>query len=157
MRKRSSTKPPLDPTFFTDRDLGHEVPDALRAAGLSVEPHDDHFGPRTLDTEWLREVGRRGWVALTHNKEIRYNAEERDMVMRAGVPLFMLIGKTTHAVLARNFIQTFPRVVEFLVRHAPPFIARVYRPSPVSAVADGEPGRVDLWLAFEEWRARYGP
>lgn len=156
MRKQSSTKPPPDPTFFTDRDLGHQVPDALREAGISVERHDDHFGPLTPDTKWLREVGRRGWVALTHNKEIRYNTDERDMVMRAGVPLFMLIGDTTHAILARNFIQTLPRVMAFLDEHDPPFIARVYRPSPVTAVADGKAGRVNLWLSLDEWRARFG-
>lgn len=153
MRKRSSTKPQRRPTFFTDRDLGHQVPDALARAGLSVERHDDHFDPSTPDTEWLREIGRRGWVALSHNKEIRCNALERDMVMRAGVPLFMLIGDTTHAVLAKNFVQTLPRIMTFLAKHQPPFIARVYRPSPVTDVAAGKPGRVELWLSLNQWRA----
>jgi hypothetical protein len=29
--------------YFTDRDLGKKIPEILRAAGLSVERHADHF------------------------------------------------------------------------------------------------------------------
>ena len=117
---------------------------------MRVERHDAHFGPTTTDTEWLREIGQRGWIALTHNKEIRYNTHERDMVMRAGVPLFMLIGKHTHDVLARNLVLTLPRVLAFLDFHEPPFIARVYR-APETDFLRGLPGRVDLWLSHADW------
>lgn len=151
MRKRSSTKPP-EPTFFTDRDLGRQIPEILERADLLVERHDDHFPPHTLDVDWLREVGRRGWLALTHNKEIRYRTAERDMVMRAGVGLFMLIGHAPHAELAMNFVQTLSKVHAFLSTHDPPFIARVYRPSPATDVTLGKPGRVELWLSLEQWK-----
>jgi hypothetical protein len=152
LRKRSSTKQLPDHTFFTDRDLGHQVPAILKAAGLNVERHDDHFAPLTPDTTWLRAVGQRGWIALSHNKGIRYNTGERDMAMRASAALFFLIGSTTHEILARNFVQSLDRVEEFLAVHQRPFIARIYRPTPVSAVADGKPGRVDMWLSLEDWR-----
>lgn len=150
MKRPSSSKPQPERVFFADRDLGRILPEALVQAGLHVERHDSHFGPHTLDTEWLREVGRRGWIALTHNKAIRYNTEERDMVMRSGVPLFMLIGKHSHDILARNFVQTIPRVLSFLAEHQPPFIARIYK----AASADydgGKPGRVELWLDHRGW------
>ncbi len=85
LKKRSASKPQPDRVFFADRDLGRSVPNALNAAGVRVERHDTHFEPSTPDTEWLREVGRRGWIALSHNRDIRYNTAERDMVMRAGL------------------------------------------------------------------------
>lgn len=150
-RKLSSTKPLPEYTFFTDRDLGHQVPDRLRAAGLSVERHDDHFEPLTPDTVWLKAVGEYGWIALSHNKQIRYNTAERDMAMRAHLRLFFLIGDTTHEILAKNFVQTVDRVRSFLATHEPPFIAKIYRPTPVASVEDGLPGRVEMWLSHEEW------
>jgi hypothetical protein len=122
----------------------------IAQAGLRVERHDDHFGPTTADVEWISEIGKRGWIAITHNKEIRYNTRERDMVMRAGVPLLMLIGKQRHDVLARNFIHSIPRILGFLDQHDPPFIARVYKPSD-KEFDEGKPGRVDLWLDYEKW------
>ncbi len=125
------------------------MPEALRASGLNVERHDDHFGPHTLDTEWLGEVGARGWVALSHNKAIRYNTIERDACMRAGVPLFMLIGATTHAELAQNFIRTVDKVFRFLDENSPPFIAKIHRP-PHEELVQGKPGRVSMWLSYED-------
>jgi len=150
LKRPSSSKPPPERIFFTDRDLGRAIPKALAKAGVHVERHDAHFEPTTPDTHWLREIGRQGWIALTHNKYIRYNNEERDMVMRAGVPLFMLIGKHRHDILARNLIQTLPRIHAFLDAHVPPFIARVYRASELD-FEQGKPGRVDLWLTYEDW------
>lgn len=156
MKKPSSTKQQPERVFFTDRDLGRQVPDILERAGFHVERHDEHFGPLTPDSVWLAEVGRRGWIGLSHNKSIRYNTEERDLSMRAGLALFMLIGHTTHALLARNLVQTFPKVLKFLEEHDPPFIARIYRPTPVEAVEDGRPGRVNLWLSHDEWVRKLG-
>lgn len=156
MKRRPSSKPRPEPTFFTDRDLGRTIPDALRAAGVLVEAHDSHFSPTTPDTEWLQHVGTRGWIALTHNKEIRYNPQERDMVMRSGVRLFMLIGHHTHPVLAQNLINTLPRIHRFLDDQPAPFIARVYKAS-AEAFESGKAGKVDLWLSYEEWKKQYGP
>lgn len=143
------------PTFFTDRDLGRRVPDALRDAGFTVERHDDHFGPLTTDPQWLAEVGRRGWIAFSHNRDIRYRSQERDAAMRAGIPLFFLIGHAPHSELASNLITTFPRVIQFLQEHQPPFIAKIYRPTPIADVGR-RPGRVQMWLSETAWRASTG-
>ena len=147
MKRPSSSKPPPDRVFFTDRDLGRIVPDALRAACVRVESHDAHFPPGTLDVDWLEAVGRHGWIAITHNKDIRYNTQERDMVMRARVPLFMLIGHQSHPVLARNLVNTLPRILTFVESHNPPFIARVYKAEP-SAFEAGRSARTRRTLAL---------
>ena len=155
MKRPSSTKPPPDLIFFTDRDLGRIIPDALERAGVQIARHDDHFGPTTPDVEWLSVIGCKGWIALTHNKAIRYNLQERDMVMRAGVPLFMLIGHHPHGVLARNLVNTLPKIYRFLSTHQRPFIARVYK-APDPDFKEGNPGRVDLWLSYDEWASHVG-
>ena len=84
---------PAEPTFFTDRDLGKIIPKLLAEAGYSVERHDDHFGPKTPDPEWLLAVGSNKWVAFTRDKRIRYTSDSLKMVMRSRIPLFILVGK----------------------------------------------------------------
>lgn len=73
--------------YFTDRDLGKRFPEILRLGGLTVERHDDHFPPDASDAAWLEQVGKRHWIALTHDRRIRYKPNERDAVMRHGVAL----------------------------------------------------------------------
>jgi hypothetical protein len=63
--------------YFVDRSLGGRiVVDALRAAGETAHAHDEHFAADTPDADWLSEVGKRGWVVLTKDKEIRRNQLE---------------------------------------------------------------------------------
>lgn len=84
-----STDAPL--TFFVDRSLGaHDVPDALRATGVHVEIHDDHFAPDTPDATWLAEVGARGWIVLTKDSRIRRHPLELQALLGANVAAFMV-------------------------------------------------------------------
>ena len=152
MQRRFSTKPQLDYIFFTDRDLGHIVPNALRQAGFKVERHADHFATDSVDADWLSEVGNRDWVALTHNWRQRYVASERDAVMRSRLALFLLIGHASHDELAANLVRTMPRVLRFLAKTDPPFIAKIYRPNTI-ANPDPDPGSVKMVLSLEEWIA----
>lgn len=64
--RRSSTKEPPEPVFFTDRDLGPTVAAMLRAGGMRIEAYHEHFALDNVpDTEWLRFIGGRGWIALS--------------------------------------------------------------------------------------------
>ena len=132
--------------YFTDRDLGKRFGEILKAAGLTVERHADHFADDAADEVWLAEVGKRGWIALTHDRRIRYKPNERDAVMRHGVALLVIVGNAPFAELAHAFVATIPRVEQFLAGHKPPFIAKVYRPSlDKAAPSRVEPGRIELW------------
>jgi PIN like domain len=135
----------LSHVYFTDRDLGKRFPEILRASGLNVERHADHFSPETPDAVWLEEVGKRGWIALTHDQRIRYKPNERDAVMRHGVALLVVVGKAPFPDLARAFVATLPRIESFLAEHEPPFIAKVYRPAFPDVVRGAAVGRVELW------------
>ncbi len=132
--------------FFTDRDLGSSFPDILAAAGLSVERHRDHFAPDCADEVWLRSIGEQGWTALTHDRRIRYKPNERNAVIRHGVRLLVIVGNASHSDLAHAFVTTLPRIRRFLDRNRPPFIGKVYRPTPAEvARRRNAPGRVELW------------
>lgn len=132
--------------YFTDRDLGKRFPGILRSGGLTVERHADHFAHDTPDETWLEAVGRRGWIALTHDRRIRYKPNERDAVMRHGVALLVIVGAAPFPDLARAFVSSIPAIEHFLRRHKPPFIAKVYRPSPADTAQNkAAPGRVELW------------
>jgi hypothetical protein len=132
-------------TFFTDRDLGKKFPAFLSAAGLKVERHQDHFADDASDEEWLEAIGKKGWVAVTHNLRIRYMPNELDAVIRHRVSLLIVIGKAPYHELAASFVETMPRIEAFLARHTPPFIAKTYRPSPSETARGEAAGRVELW------------
>jgi hypothetical protein len=136
----------LSRVFFTDRDLGTRFPEILRASGLRVERHREHFAANAHDEEWLRTVGERGWVALTHDRRIRYKPNELASVVRHGVSLLVIVGRAPYPELARSFVGTLPNIERFLAEHTPPFIAKVYRPSPAELKENvSAPGRVELW------------
>ena len=69
------------PVFFTDRDLGKKFPEILRAGGLAVERHADHFRPDTSDEVWLRDASGSRWTSpdvplLTDTKAAEYLTEQ---------------------------------------------------------------------------------
>jgi hypothetical protein len=133
-------------TYFTDRDLGRQFPERLREARLRVERHADHFAPDTPDTEWLPEVGRRGWIVVTHDERIRYKANELAAVVQHRVALLLVQGRAPYPQLAVWFVQTLPRIEAFVAAHAPPYIAKVQRPTPKELSLHPEAsGRVVLW------------
>jgi PIN like domain len=135
----------LSLVFFTDRDLGKQFPDILRSAGLNVERHQDYFAPDASDETWLEAIGQRGWISLTHDRRIRSKPNELDAVMRHRVALLVIIGKAPHPELARAFLATFSRVERFVAGRAPPYIAKVYRPSPAQMARGQAAGHVELW------------
>jgi hypothetical protein len=133
--------------FFTDRDLGQRFPDILQAAGIEVERHRTHFADDAPDVEWIAEVARRGWVAITHDKAISRRPNERDAVMSAGLGMLIMVGAAPYPELAQNFVATRARIESFVRKHEPPYIARVYRPTPSELARKRKPvGRVELWL-----------
>lgn len=136
----------MNVVYFTDRDLGKRFPEILRSNGLTVERHADHFAPDTPDEAWLATIGERGWIGLTHDRRIRYKPNERAAVMRHGVGLLVIVGAAPFPELARSFVASLPSIDHFLHRHKPPFIAKVFRPSPAETARRSiAPGRVELW------------
>jgi len=132
---------PRELVFFTDRDLGRQFPETLRAAGVRVERHDDLFGPDTLDEEWIGKIGRRGWIAVTRDARIRYSPLALSVLMEFGTQLFVLVGKLTTAEAAETFLKWRERIAETVAGERGPFIAKIRR--------DG----VHIWLRRKDWRS----
>ena len=132
--------------YFTDRDLGKRFPEILAAAGLTVERHRDLFPPDGSDEQWLEHCGNSARVAITHNERIRYTPNELAAVIAHRVALLIVIGKVSLADLARNFVNTLPKIEAFLDKHERPYIAKVYRPSPAELRRDPPAnGSILLW------------
>jgi len=123
-------------TFFTDRGLGyHDVPDALRKAGLLVEAQQDHFNSDCDDPTWLAEVGRRGWVILTKDKSFRSRQNEVAALMRANTAAFFLTSSsTTGPQNAATFIKAIPQMFGLIASVSKPFLAQITPAGSVSIV-----------------------
>ncbi|MGH8470429.1 MAG: hypothetical protein ACREVY_16090 [Gammaproteobacteria bacterium] len=89
---------------------------------MKVERHRDHFPHDCADEDWLRIIGRRGWVAVSHDRRIRYKPNELAAVVRHRVTLLVVVGKAPFSQLARHFVTTGPRITKFLAKHTPPLI-----------------------------------
>ena len=98
----------------------------------------------------------RGWVALTMDSRMIRREAVQDIVMASGARLLRLSGANAPAgLIARNFVNTLPRIERFLSARGAPLIARVTRPTGgANAVAAGKPGNIILHLDTATWRAR---
>lgn len=136
----------MTPTFFTDRDLGKRFPEILTAAGLAVERHGDHFAHDCPDEIWLKTIGEKGWIAVTHDGRIRYKPNELAAAMQYRVALLVVVGRAPFPQLAQAFVASRSRILHFVEAHQPPYIAKVYRPPGAeTAITPETPGRIELW------------
>src|SRR5688500_2008401 len=115
-KKRSGasyhSKQPRDLVFFIDKSLGlRVVPDALRAIGENVELKTDHFDQDAADAEWLAEVGSRGWIVLSKDKNLKHNHIEIVALLKSGTYSFILTsGNYTGLEMARAFVAAMPDI-----------------------------------------------
>ncbi len=134
-------------TFFIDRCLGKNLATHLRAQGMTVEIHDDHFAKDAQDVDWLPIVGQRGWVVLTQDERIAKRALEPIAVTRAQVSLFVLVAQSlSGAEISAAFTTARDAMERYLASYPAPFIAKVYRD-----------GRVELWKDRESLQAEIFP
>jgi len=126
--------------FFIDRCLGkHPILEKLRATGIQIEAHDDHFPRGATDEQWIPQVGKKGWVVLTKDKRISYNTMERQAVARAGIRMFTLAStKLSGEDTAIAFSKALQTMLNFLRKHPAPFIAKVYKDGKVMLWKDAE-------------------
>jgi len=107
--------------------------------GLRVERKTDHFPQDAPDAEWIREVGKRGWVILSKDKGLRHNHLEVIALLESGVPSFILTcGNATGEEMAKAFELAVPSMLKLIKRQSPPFVASV-----------GKAGTVSLAYTFE--------
>lgn len=138
-----SSAPPPEPVFFVDRDLGKQFPEILRSRGLRVEIHDDHYpaAEKPADNVWLTLVAQRGWIAVSHDANIRYTSRSREAIIQHKARLIIVKGHARSVDLAENFVLTVGAIRRFIGNHSAPWIAKLYRhPDDPS-----RPGRIERW------------
>jgi hypothetical protein len=141
--------------LFADRNLGvHAFPAILRAEGITVHLHQEHFAQDEEDVIWMPEVARRGWPIISPDIRISRDRLEVDAIMTSGASVFCLSGgHCTSEEKARNFLRCLPQVRKVLEGTAPPFIAKVYRPN-ADDPGDSRTRRVEVKLTYPEWERR---
>jgi hypothetical protein len=117
-----------DYTFFTDRDSDGDFHNALVAAHLSVERHDDHFpsGRIIEDLEWIGLCARNGWIGVTSDRRIRRTPLAQRILLAGNARLLINIGKATHAEKGANFVASLDLIFDFIDNTAGPWMAKVY-------------------------------
>ena len=156
MKRPSGTKEPPslhDLTFFTDRDLGKTVPRILREQGLNVEWYFDHFaeGQHVEDNRWLRFAAQKGWVALSHDDNIRRDTEAIRTIMEYSGRLFIIRGAVPGRELASIFLEARASVAKILgLGLSKGFIANVRRSTVQGGIVRSA---AHLMLTYGDWKA----
>jgi hypothetical protein len=143
--------------FFADRNLGVNVfPAILRAEGITVHLHQDHFAQNAADVDWMPEVAARGWPIISPDIRISRDRLEVEAIMTSGAAVFCLAGgHLTGEEKARNFLRCLPQITSVLERTPRPFIAKVYQPNRDDP-ADTTTRRVEVKLTLADWEKRRG-
>ena len=117
------------PTLFIDRDLWSRKLDAvLREAGVPFVAHRDCFAADMPDVEWIAEVGRRGWVVLTRDQEIRRRPNELAAVRAARIHLFALTsGNLSAQDAAALCVRAWPAIQRAVHQHPAPALFSITR------------------------------
>lgn len=86
------------------------------------------------------------WVAITHDKRIRYKPNELAAVIEHRAAVLVIVGDAPLAELAANFVAMREKVIDFITAQDRPYIAKVYRPSPAQSKQNPNAlGRVEKW------------
>ena len=121
------SKLPETTVFFLDRNLGrNKFSNILRAQGLRIEVHDEHFSPDASDPEWLSVVGEREWVVVTVDRRIRYRQLEW-LAFKAGMVRAFAFssGNLRAEEMAGIFLRALPEILRFLEEERAPFLATI--------------------------------
>lgn len=124
-----------EPTLFLDRNLGkHIVANRLRSEGMAVEVHDDHLPPDAPDEDWIALVGRKNWLAITKDRNIRYRTTELEAIRRHSAHVFVIrMKKATGPEIAELLVKGGQRIARFATLTPPPFVAGIYADGTVKA------------------------
>lgn len=135
MKPRSITRPP-ELTLFTDEDTGclphHRLPRTLLDAGLRVECFEQHFSreDEVEDWEWLSLCGKNRWLAVTHDRQIRFEEPSILAIAEHETQVLTLIGSWKHEELAINLVNSIYVVERHARKTAAPCILKLHMAAP---------------------------
>jgi len=89
-----NSQPKLDLEIFLDRTHGKAMAAMLRRVGITVKtiyqvyPKKKHQSIK--DPQWIAKCGEKGWIAISGDKRIEKNVENKQAVIDAKCKLFLL-------------------------------------------------------------------
>lgn len=103
------------------------VAEKLRAAGLKVEVHADHFDDTEKDEVWLAWVGKRRWIVISKDDAIRRREIERRELVKARVrAVFLASCDTSGLQNATIILKALSRIEKTVVPAKGPMIVLVH-------------------------------
>lgn len=121
-------------TVFLDRTHGKEFGKLLRRVGFdvrsifSVYPKKKH--ETTSDPTWIKKCGAKNWVAISGDKRIETNIENRKAVIDAGAKVFILSDSHSRPEeWAAAVICGREKLYNLVRKNTGPFFARIGRQS----------------------------
>lgn len=113
--------------IFIDRSIPKSVADALKLVREDVLWLEDVFNHRAKETEWLPDVGRRGWIVISRDKKIRSRPGERRILEESNVGCFIIAQKQnpTRWQYLKLLAATLDRIEEVFNETPRPFIFKV--------------------------------
>jgi hypothetical protein len=108
--------------LFIDRCAwSNRLGDALTELGIPFIPHHDCFAPACPDEDWLEVAGKKGWIVLTRDKNIRRKPNELRAFREHGVIAFVLTGgDATAADIAVLVSALYPKMMRKVKGAKPP-------------------------------------
>ena len=101
---------------------------------MLVEVHDDHLPENAPDEDWIALVGRKGWVAITKDRNIRYRAAELDAIRRHSASVIVIRMKNaTGSEIAETLVKGRHRIARLVAKTPSPFVAGIYGSGTVKA------------------------
>lgn len=115
--------------LFLDRNLGRKiVSEKLRATGMKVEIHDEHLPMDAPDEDWIALVGKRGWTALTKDKNIRFRSVQLEMIKKHRARVIVIRAKdSTGSDIAELLIKGREKISRFVSENTAPFVGAIDR------------------------------
>ena len=126
-------------TFFFDRNFGTRLPRALAwvRPPVTIEWHQkQHFAQDMPDDEWLKIVGRLGWIVFSHDRKFHSLAMETAAVRQHRVGCFYLpyANDVTWKKLS-VFVRSFDRILTIAESRPTPYVYDVYVNGRIKEVA----------------------
>ena len=101
---------------------------------MNVEVHDDHLPTDAPDEEWIALVGRKGWVAVTKDRNVRYRAAELVSIRRHSARVIVVRMKNAMGPdIAELLVKGRRRIARFAAKTPAPFVAGIYGSGTVKA------------------------
>ena len=82
--------------LLCDENVGTRVPRALKLVGLNTVSLADRYGLGKNDVDWLKDVGKRGWLVFSYDKRMLDVPWERETIIAEKVGIVFLTSGDEH-------------------------------------------------------------